>query len=115
MKAIYGVARTSKEGQEGRGMEKRKGGNEKRNGGKEKRKGGKKREEKGRKKMKKRKEVAYASRGRVLLLLGMPLSWGHSMAMELSPNIRDGLKKFGTNCVDFWVLLVPEKSSFGAG
>ena len=88
LKAIYGAVCTSKEGQERRGREKRKGGKEKRNGGKEKRKGGKKREEKGRKKMKKMKEVAYASRGRVLLLLEMPLSWGHLMAMELSPNIR---------------------------
>ena len=62
LKAIYGVVRTSKEGQEGRGREKRKGGKEKRNGGKENRKGGKKRkgkkkieEKRGRKKMKRRK------------------------------------------------------------
>ena len=48
LKAIYGAVRTSKEGQEGRGREKRKGRKEKRNGGKENRKGGKKR--KGKKK-----------------------------------------------------------------
>ena len=42
LKAIYGAVRTSKEGQQGRGREKRKGGKEKRKGGKEKRKGGNK-------------------------------------------------------------------------
>ena len=40
-------------------------------------------------------EVAYTLRGRVLLLLGMPLSRGYSMSMELSPNIRVGSKHFG--------------------
>ena len=30
---------------------------------------------------------AYASRGRVFLILGIPLSRGHSMAMELAPTL----------------------------
>ena len=74
---------------------------------KEERKEGRKKEEK--------EEVAYTPRGRVLPLLGMPLSRGHSMAMELCPNIRACSKQFRTNCVGFRVRLVPKKLSFGAG
>ena len=40
-----------------------------------------------RKKEKGKEEVAYTPRGRVLILHGIPLSRGHSMAMELNPNI----------------------------
>ena len=44
---------------------------------------------------------AYASTGRVLLLLGIPLSKGHSMAIGLNPNSRAGARQFGTNCGTF--------------
>ena len=55
-------------------------------------------EKRGRKEIKKernkkeigKEEVAYTPRGRVLILLEIPLSRGHSMAMELSHNIRAG-------------------------
>ena len=86
---LFVQARRGKTEEEG----KREMGERKRRKGKEKeRKEEKRKEEKRRERRKKEKEVAYASRGRVLLLLGMPLSWGHSMAMELSPNIRAGSK-----------------------
>ena len=55
------------------------------NRGRKERKNEKKKE---RKKEKGNEEVAYTTRGRVLILPGIPLSRGHSMAMELSPNIR---------------------------
>ena len=55
-----------------------------------KKEGKKERKKKERKNRERRKgrELAYTSRGRVLLLLGLPLSKGHSMAMKLSLNIR---------------------------
>ena len=57
---------------------------------KERKKKRKKEKKKERKKRERRKgrELAYTSRGRVLLLLGLPLSKGHSMAMKLRLNIR---------------------------
>ena len=57
---------------------------------KERKKERKKEKKKERKKEKGNKEVAYTPRGKVLILPGIPLSRGHSMAMELSPNIRAG-------------------------
>ena len=80
-------------------------------GKKEERKEGSKKEEK----KEEKEEVAYTPRGRVLLLLWMPLSRGHSMAMELCPNIRVGSKHFGTNCVGSGFVLLKKKLSFGAG
>ena len=45
----------------------------------------------------------------VLFLLGISLSKGHSIAMELSPNIGAGSKQFGTNCgVFFGQFWMPE-------
>ena len=57
---------------------------------KERKKERKKEKKKERKKEKGKEEVAYTPRGMVLILPGIPLSRGHSMAMELNPNIRDG-------------------------
>ena len=54
------------------------------------RKEGRKKERRKKEKNEENEEVAYTPRGRVLLLLGMTLSRGYSMAMELSPNIRAG-------------------------
>ena len=57
---------------------------------KERNKETKKEKTKERKKEKGKEEVSYTPRGRVLILPGIPLSRGHSMAMELIPNIKAG-------------------------
>ena len=57
---------------------------------KERKKERKDEKKKERKKEKGYEEVSYTQRGGVLILPGIPLSKGHSMAMELSPNIRAG-------------------------
>ena len=57
---------------------------------KRERKERKEEKKKERKKEKGKEEVAYTPRGRVLILPEIPLSQGHSMAMDLSSNIRAG-------------------------
>ena len=74
-----------------------------------------KKERKKERKMKKMKRLPTLQLGRFLLLFGIPLSRGHSMAMEISPNIGASSKQFETNCGAFLGTFGSRNCCFGAG
>ena len=70
---------------------------------------------KGEERKKKGRSWYTLQQGRVLILLGISLSRGHSKAMELSPNIRAGSETVWNKLCEFIGPFGSRKLSFGAG